>query len=123
MILQATLLAQNKICGFGPLGLCTTPASGAPSLFEDALSKTVGFLTVCAVLWFAFQFILAAYKWISAGGDSKAVESARSHITQAITGLVLVFVTLTVISVVADLLGIDHILDIQKFIKELTPKP
>lgn len=114
------LLAQNQICGFGPLGFCS-PTKSAPQLFDDVMSKTIGFLTIIAVLWFVFQFIMASYKWISAGGDSKAVESARSHITQAITGLILVFVALVVIQLMAELFGFPGLLDLDNIINKLTP--
>lgn len=117
-----TALAAN-ICGFGPLGLCKSGSEqGAATVFDNAISKTVGFLTLCAVLWFVFQFLMAAFKWISAGGDSKKVEEARNHITQAVMGLVLVFVALVVIQLMAELFGFKGLLDLDNIIKfDLNP--
>ena len=114
-------IAAN-ICGFGPLGLCATGAEkDAPSIFDNAMSKTVGFLTLVAVLWFVFQFFMAAFKWISAGGDSKAVESARNHITQAVTGLILVFITLVIVQLMAELFGFPGLLDLDNLINKVSP--
>ncbi|MDO8452656.1 MAG: hypothetical protein Q7S79_02795 [bacterium] len=120
MILTTTLAAN--ICGFGPLGLCKSGSEqGAATIFDNAMSKTVGFLTICGVLWFVFQFFLGAFKWISSGGDSKAVEAARTQITHAVVGLSLVFIALVVVQLMAELFGFKGLLDLDNIIRSLKP--
>ena len=112
-----TTLAAN-ICGFGPLGLCDKGSEqGAATIFDNVMSKTIGFLTICAVLWFVLQFFLGAFKWISSGGDSKAVEGARHQITHAVVGLILVFIALVVVQLLAELFGFSGLLDLDNIIK------
>lgn len=47
-------------------------------------------LVVVAGLYFLFNLIFAGYQFISAGGDSKAIESAWGKIWQSIIGLLIV---------------------------------
>lgn len=105
-----TLLAQTQrglggtLKGIGPLG---NPTDATCQLFESTISKIIGVLTVSAILWFLLQLFLGAYGWISAGGDAKAVESARQKITNAIIGLIIIFAALILASVIGYLLGVD----------------
>lgn len=119
MFIQLLLAQQNRICGFGPLGLCDKPANSAPQIFDNAVSKIIGALTVLAVLWFIFQFFVAGFKWISAGGDPKKVEDARNRITHAVMGLVIIFVALVIIQLIAELLGIPDLLDLDNMINKI----
>lgn len=113
----------GPIRGIGPLGFENLPSvSNAPALFTNTLSKIVGVLTVAAILWFVLQIILASYSWMSAGGDAKAVENARSKLTNAIVGLIVVFFALVLASVIGFLLGIPNILDVGGFISRLSPQ-
>lgn len=110
--------------GIGPLGLENVPANvlkdTAAGVFVDAVSKIIGFLTAAAIIWFIFQFILGAIGWISAGGDTKAVEAAKGKLTNAIAGIVIVIVTMVIMSAIGALLGID-IFNLGGFICTLTP--
>ncbi|MAG60110.1 hypothetical protein CMO96_04990 [Candidatus Woesebacteria bacterium] len=114
-----TPLSATPISGIGPLG--GVDPSRAPEIFAGTISRIIGVLTVVAILWFVFQIIIGAYGWISAGGDAKSVEAARSRITNAVIGLIVVFVALIFVSVIGFLLGIGNILDIGTFINNLTP--
>lgn len=113
----------EPIRGIGPLGLQGVPAVDlgkiAPAAFVDAISKIIGFLTAVAIIWFVFQFILGATSWISAGGDSKAVESAKAKLTNAILGIAIVIAAMVIMSAIGALLGID-IFNFGEFIGTLT---
>lgn len=115
-------LKLGPIRGIGPIGFETGDPSQAPTLFASTLSKIIGVLTVAAILWFVLQIILASYGWMSAGGDAKAIENARSKLTNAIVGLIVVFFALVLASVIGFLLGIPNILDVGGFIKTLSPQ-
>lgn len=109
-----TYLAQVKPTGLGgelkgkgPLGLEGKNPTDVFTLFPNVISTIIGVLTASAILWFIFQFIIGAYGWLAAGGDQKAVETARARIMNAVIGLVLVVSALVIITVIGSLLGIN----------------
>lgn len=69
------------LSSYGPL------ASGGLVKFLNVILQT---LVVVAGLYFLFNLIFAGYQFISAGGDSKAVEAAWGKIWQSIVGLLIV---------------------------------
>lgn len=120
-LLAASTLDLGNIRGNGPLGLeGQGSASGAIPLFVNVMSNVIGILTLAAILWFVVQFILGAFRWITATGDAKAVEGARMQIIHAIIGLVLVFAALVLVGVIGVIFGID-VLDMQNIITKLKP--
>lgn len=110
----------GPIRGIGPLGLEGKASSEGQEVFVQIISNIVGFLTVVAIIWFVFQFILGAMSWITSGGDAKAVESAKGKLTNAIVGIVIILVAMVIMSAIGALLGID-IFNLGEFITTLTP--
>lgn len=118
--MNETLLALEtkdlgNISGIGPLG---NPGADPNSLFEQLVSKTIGFLTIIAILWFILQIIFASYSWITSGSDPKAVSAAQQKISQAIVGLIVVFAALVIVGAIGYLLGVDA-LNIAKALNSL----
>ncbi|MBI3443297.1 hypothetical protein HY008_01370 [Candidatus Woesebacteria bacterium] len=66
----------------------------------------VGILIVAAVIFF-FMLIIGGIKWITSGGDKAQTESARSQITAALIGLVVVFSAWAIITLINAFFGID----------------
>ena len=97
----------GELKGKGPLGLEGKNPTDVFTLFPSVISTIIGVLTASAILWFIFQFIIGAFGWVSSGGDQKAVEAARSRITNAVIGIILVFGALVLISVLGSLMGLD----------------
>lgn len=100
--------------GIGPLGnegasqrLNETSAS---NLFENALSVTIGIMTVVAGIWFMFQFFAGAIEWLTSGGEKQAVQNAQKKLTNAITGILIVVLSYILISVIGKIVGFDDIL-------------
>ncbi|OGV89593.1 hypothetical protein A2Z41_02595 [Microgenomates group bacterium RBG_19FT_COMBO_39_10] len=56
------------------------------------------------------MIILGGFKWLTAGGDPKAVESARNTITYAILGLVLIIIAWFILKFIADFTGVEGLL-------------
>src|SRR5688572_15356673 len=105
-----TLIAQQ----FGP-GLsapsdyfANDSASGvnAFSNLEILVSNIIGLLTVLGGLFFVFFFVLAAFQWITAGGDSGKIEKARGQMTQGILGLVVLVASYGIIGLIGSIVGI-----------------
>ena len=57
------------------------------------------------------MIILGGFKWLTSGGDPKAVESARNTITYAILGLVLIIIAWFILKFIADFTGIEKLLE------------
>lgn len=53
----------------------------------------------------------AGYEWISAGGDTKAIASARERITHAFTGLVIVIGAWSLLAVAGQFFGFDTLIN------------
>lgn len=60
---------------------------------------------VAGIFFFA-QLLIGGIRWISAGGDSKAVDSARDRITNALMGIILVVAAYAIILIIEKTLGI-----------------
>lgn len=114
-----SLPGGGQFKGIGPLG--NFGRDEAPKVFSDVLSSVVGFLTIVAALWFIFMVVTAGYNWMSAGGDKQKVADAKSKLTHAVIGLGVVALGIILVRLVAQLLGIDVVLDPTKAIPLLTP--
>lgn len=73
-------------------GAISPPAGVTPGV--EGLGNLVGMvlrlLVIVAGIWALFNFIIAGYQFINAGGDSKAVASAWARIWQSLVGIIIV---------------------------------
>ena len=88
------------------------PGGNGTAAMEKIIGQIFGVLTIFAVIWFIIQIILAGYAYISSQGDEKAMESARSRLTNGVLGLTIVIVAVGLGSLIATLAGITNPLDI-----------
>ena len=115
---MTNLIAQSSIplapsggfTGFGPLGNITSKED-AVSTFSKFISSAIGLMTIVAILWFIFVFIIGAIGVISAGGDKAALETAKKKITTGIIGFVVTIASIFVIKLIGYLIGIPDILN------------
>lgn len=70
------------------------------SYFAKAIPAGIGLAFVVGTLIFLFVLIAGAIQWISSGGDKQALEGARSKITNALIGIVLLFAAFAIINVI-----------------------
>lgn len=105
-LIAITSQEGNQITGPGPLG---SPGGfgDAVNKFTSVISKVIGLLTVAAIVFFVFQFLMGAISWIGAGGDKQKIEQAQKRMTGGLVGLVIVFFALILASVVGLIFGID----------------
>jgi hypothetical protein len=113
LLTQINLYPNEGLVGpdNGPL---SNPGADPVGVFSKFISSIIGVMTIIAVIWAVFSIITGAISIISSGGDKQALESARKRITMGIIGLVVVIVSLLLIELVAYLLGISDILNIQR---------
>jgi uncharacterized membrane-anchored protein len=63
--------------------------------------------------------IMGGFKFITSGGDPKAVEGARKTLTSAIAGLVIILISFLILVLIKTITGVD----VTKFNVVLTPSP
>ncbi len=67
----------------------------------------INLILVLAALVFFFMLVIGGVRWILSGGDKGQTEAARSQITAALIGLVIVFAAWAIASLVGNLFGIS----------------
>jgi hypothetical protein len=75
--------------------------------FPSLISALIILIMVIAAIVFLFMLILGGVKYITSGGDKGQTESARSQITAALIGLVIVFAAWAVVSLVTMFFGVN----------------
>ena len=98
----------------------TGPDAGAAGPLANILTLLVSFLTLVAGFWFAIQFILAGWQWLSAGSDTGKVSEAQKQITNSFIGLMIIVAAITVTKIISLITGIQ-MLDLTAALKKLTP--
>ncbi len=66
------------------------------------------FITLLGLLGFV-MFIIAGFKWMTSGGNSKGMESARGAMTYAVLGLVISLSAFIIINLIAEFTGVNII--------------
>jgi len=108
--------------GFGPWGFLGGEGDIETSagIFTQIISNIIGIMTIVAGIWFVFMFIIAAFGYLTAGGDKQKISESNSKITTALIGLVVVVFAYALISLLENLLGFK-ILQPQELIEMLGP--
>ncbi len=75
--------------------------------FNNLVTIAISFAIIVAALAFFFMLIIGGIKWITSGGDKGKVESARSQITAALIGLVVVFAAWAILSIVENFFHVN----------------
>lgn len=98
-------LAQNSInlqpaqnTQFASLGTLTIPG---------LISALIRLTLVVAAIVFFFILVIGGIQWIASGGDKAQTEAARSRITAALVGLVIVFAAWAIVALINTFFHID----------------
>lgn len=92
-----------------------TTQTESVSKLTSIISSIIGFITIVAFIFFVFQVIFAGYSFISAQGDEKKLEAARSKLTNGILGLTLVVIAFGFTAFIARILGLGDVFNLQQF--------
>lgn len=84
-----------------------TQGTTALSSVELFISNVIGILTTVAGIFFIVYFVMGAFKWVTAGGESSKVQKARDQMIQGVLGLVLIIAAYGVIGVIGAIIGLD----------------
>lgn len=82
-------------------------SEGGSSFFSALLPNLLGLAFIIGVLIFFAMLIMGAIQWISSGGDKQALEGARSKISNALIGLILLFAAFAIIRLIQTFFGIN----------------
>lgn len=103
----STVLAQST----GNINL-SAPGNFAPLskiTITGIINWAVSIILIVAGLVFFFMLIIGGIRWILSGGDKAGTESARSQVTSALIGLVVVFSAWALAQLISALFGINII--------------
>jgi uncharacterized membrane protein len=105
--LATSAFAQTAIgspCGSGEFSpLCNLTAGNLGGLIGSLLQ----FIFVIAVLVALFYLIYGGFRWLVSSGDKTQVAAAREHIVAAVIGLVIIFLSYFLLSLLLGFFGIS----------------
>lgn len=106
------LLAQNPLDATFKGPGAFQPGTGAGAAtggtpFEQFFSVLLGFFTLIGGLMFLMYFVFGALSWLSAGGEKGKVESAKTQLTNAGIGLIIVVLSQAVVGITSGVLGLQ----------------
>jgi cytochrome bd-type quinol oxidase subunit 2 len=78
-----------------------------PAAFSAILKTFIEILLLGGVIIFIFQFMLGGIKWITSQGDEGKVKEARQQVTQALVGLVIVFLVFFILKIIGIVFGLS----------------
>lgn len=117
----------NQLAQIGkiePITEARRPAGDEAKDFTDSLeiyiSDILGIITILAALFFIVHAFLAAFQWVTSGGDSGKVTKARDRLTWSTLGLILIVATYSILGLIGGLVGLS-ILDIGELIRNVDP--
>jgi cytochrome bd-type quinol oxidase subunit 2 len=98
----------------GNINPCVGTTTGLSGVLCNLSNNNIGltirnivvFLIIIAVIIALVYLIYGGIKWITSKGEKTEVEAARNHIMAAILGLVVVFLTLFILTIVLTAFGI-----------------
>lgn len=87
-----------------------TPSGGGKG-FSDLLGSALTAVTYGAGVLLFIYLVMGGFKYLTAGGDEKAIQEAKKIITNAVIGLVIVVVAWFVVAIVQTVLGFGGVLE------------
>lgn len=84
-----------------------TSAGAAANNLERLLSNAIGAMTIIGGIFFIVYFVMAAFSWVTAGGDAGKIQKARDKMILGIIGLVLLVMAYGLIGLVGSIVGLN----------------
>lgn len=81
--------------------------TGDYTLLNKFISTIIGVITVVAGLAFLLYFAIGGLKWITSSGEKARAEEAKTELTQAAIGLIVVAVSYFIAGIIGGVVGID----------------
>ena len=74
---------------------------------EGLFSNVVGIILGIAGITFFILLLSSGFKFITSGGDPKALEGAKKTLTYAIGGLIVIILSYLILVLIKELTGVD----------------
>jgi hypothetical protein len=110
VLAAGTSLGKIEGEGLGPFAKTVSGGAGALKNITTGISGVIGFLTVCAAIWFFIQFLIGGLAWISSAGDKTKLNEARDRLTNAFIGLLVVVAGWAILAIAGQFFGWTDIL-------------
>jgi hypothetical protein len=105
--LTQSAFAQTAIgnpCGSGEFNpLCSLTAGSLGPLVGSLLQLIFVIATLAAL----FYLVYGGFRWLVSSGDKAQVAAAREHIVAAIIGLVIIFLSYFILSIILGFFGVN----------------
>ncbi len=82
-------------------GICSPTISGFEGLFENVITAVLGFAGIALFIY----FIIGGFKYITSEGDPKKTQEAKSTLTYAIGGMVLIAAAFLILKFIQNFTG------------------
>lgn len=102
---QIDLRGQGQ--GILPYAETVAGEGGGGQAVANVFSALLGAIMLVAAVLVLLYLIWGAFEWITSGGDSGKTEKARSKITAAIIGIILMSSTIAIFMLIQNLLGVN----------------
>lgn len=76
---------------------------------EVMIQNVIGYVLGFAGVVLFVMLIIGGFKFITSGGDPKAVEGARKTLTSAIFGLIIILISYLILVFISKITGVDVI--------------
>ena len=89
---------------------CTPIDLSRPAKLSDLVfvfQNIISLLAPAAAIAFLIMMIVGGFQFLTSGGDPKAVAGARTTLTYAIIGIILVVVSWLILLVIKNITGVD----------------
>lgn len=117
-------MATTDIGSIQPVTTARAPksmdAAGFTGSLETYMSDIIGIITILAALFFIVYAFLAAFEWVTAGGESGKIEKAKNRFIWGTLGLVLIVASYAIVGLIGSLIGIS-ILSPGEMIQQIVP--
>lgn len=111
LLFLAGLLSPKSVSAASPPGgsgpIFTIPNILGFSNLADLIDNIVQLIFFVAGVAFFVNFLIGGIQWINAGGDAKAMDSARNRITNSLIGLIIVVAAFALTRIIENVLGIS----------------
>lgn len=74
---------------------------------EDVFANVIKIVLGIAGITFFILLLSSGFKFITSGGDPKALEGAKKTLTYAIGGLILIIVSYLILLLIKEITGVD----------------
>ncbi len=107
-ILAGRVYAQNEqICNTALPAILGCDPTGGENIIGRLLARVFSAALAAGAIGFLLYLVFGAFRWLTAGDNKGQVESARSTITQALIGIVLLASIFAIGRIVGTLLGLQ----------------